>query len=87
VNIKLKTRIIEKGLSQLKIARDTGVSDSYLSKVVNGWVDPPKEVKAKLAGVLGSNIKEIFPGVKHKIYRIGVTGLFCWHNHYYCGIG
>jgi hypothetical protein len=49
MNIRLKTKIIERGLSQLKVARDTGVSDSYLSKVINGWVDPSKDMKAKLA--------------------------------------
>ena len=67
MNIELKTRIIKKGLSQLKVARDAGVSDSYLSKVINGWVDPPDEIKARLANVLGCNIKEIFPGFKETV--------------------
>jgi len=45
VNIKLKTRIIEKGFSQLQIARDVDVvvSDFYLSEIIRylyptGWV-------------------------------------------------
>ena len=67
MNIELKTRIIKKGLSQLKVARDAGVSDSYLSKVINGWVDPSDEIKAWLAGVLGCTIEEIFPRVKEKV--------------------
>ena len=61
MNIILKTKIIEKGLSQLQVARDVGVSDSYLSKVINGWIDPPVRVKTRLAGILGCKVKEIFP--------------------------
>lgn len=64
MNIRLKSKILEQGLSQLQVARDAGVSDSYLSKVVNGWIEPPNEIKARLASVVGCAVKEIFPESK-----------------------
>jgi transcriptional regulator with XRE-family HTH domain len=67
VNIRLKTKIIERGLSQLRVARDAGVSDSYLSKVINGWLDPSNEIKARLASVVGCTVEEIFPQVNETV--------------------
>ncbi len=61
MNIRLKTKILEQGLSQLQVARDVGLTDSNLSKIIHGWVDPPVEVKTRLASVLGCNLEEIFP--------------------------
>ena len=67
MNIRLKSKILEQGLSQLQVARDAGVSDSYLSKVVNGWVDPPNNIKTRLASVVGCTVKEIFPVGKETV--------------------
>lgn len=67
MNIRLKTKIIERGLSQLRVARDAGVSDSYLSKVINGWLDPSNEIKARLASVVGCTVEEIFPQVNETV--------------------
>ena len=61
VNIRLKTKLMERGISQFEIARKIGVSDSWMSRVVQNWIDPPMEVKVKLAEGLGCQVQEIFP--------------------------
>ena len=60
MNIRLKARFFERGLSQLQVARAVGISDSMLSKVVHGWIEPSKEIKAKVAHALGCKVEEIF---------------------------
>ena len=61
MNLMLKSRILAKGLSQIQIARDLGLSDSYISKVVNGWVTPSEDLKERLAHLLDCPVSEIFP--------------------------
>jgi len=40
MNLSLKTKILESQRPQIAIARDLGIPEPYLSKIVNGWVDP-----------------------------------------------
>lgn len=61
VNVRLKAKMLEKGLSGFQLARGLGMSDSQFSRMVRGWIDPPKEIKAKLAELLDSQVSEIFP--------------------------
>ena len=60
MNVPLKVKLLEQGISQFQLSRDLGISDSYLSKVVNGWVEPPVELKARIASLLGCPVSEIF---------------------------
>ena len=55
------------GLSQLQVARDAGLNDSYLSKIIQGWVDPPKEIKTRLANVLSCDLDQIFPETRRDL--------------------
>ena len=34
--------------------------EHYLSKIVNGWIDPKPEVKEKIAATLGCSVNDIF---------------------------
>jgi transcriptional regulator with XRE-family HTH domain len=61
MNILLKKKILERGLPQIAVARELGVADSYLSKVVNGWVTPKNQLKEKIAHALHCSVEEIFP--------------------------
>jgi len=61
MNIPLKTRMLELGISQFRVARDVELSDSYLSKIVQGWVNPSEKIKIGLAAALGCKPGEIFP--------------------------
>ncbi len=69
MNIRLKTKILEQGLSQFQVARDVGLTDSNLSKIIHGWVDPTVEVKTRLASVLGCNLEDIFPESERRSER------------------
>jgi transcriptional regulator with XRE-family HTH domain len=61
VNVRLKSMMLEKGLSGFQLARAIGVSDSQFSRIVRGWIDPSMEIKGKLAGLLDSSVDQIFP--------------------------
>jgi transcriptional regulator with XRE-family HTH domain len=60
VNVRLKSKMLEKGVSGFELARKVGISDSQFSRMVRGWIDPPDEIKIKLAEVLGYQVQEIF---------------------------
>ncbi len=60
MNVQLKMKLVRSGRTQIQIAHELGVSDSFLSKVVHGWIDPPEDFKSRLARVLGCKASEIF---------------------------
>lgn len=60
MNLALKLKLLQLGISQFELSREVGISDSYLSKVINGWVRAPEELKAKIADRLGCPVEEIF---------------------------
>jgi DNA-binding XRE family transcriptional regulator len=60
MNLALKTRILASGKSQIMLAREIGISEPQLSKVVGGWVRPDPKVKTKIAEVLGCGVEDIF---------------------------
>jgi DNA-binding XRE family transcriptional regulator len=59
MNLALKTRILASGKSQIMLAREIGISEPQLSKVVGGWVRPDPKVKTKIAEVLGCGVEDI----------------------------
>ena len=61
MNIPLKLKILETGRPQIVIARDSGISEAQLSRIVKGWAVPGEEVKNKLAKILKCPVEEIFP--------------------------
>ncbi len=61
MNVALKMRILESGKRQIQIAQEVGVPEPQFSKIVGGWINPPPEVKARVARVLKCEIDDIFP--------------------------
>jgi DNA-binding XRE family transcriptional regulator len=61
MNIPLKIKILESGISQFQLARTVGISDTHLSKIVNGWITPPGDLKSSIAKAIGCNPSDIFP--------------------------
>lgn len=61
LNIPLRIKMYEKGLSELELARKVGVSDSGFSRIIRGWKEPSMEIKTKFAEILGCKVSEIFP--------------------------
>jgi transcriptional regulator with XRE-family HTH domain len=60
MNLQLKIEILRSGKSQLWLARQCGISEAQLSKIVGGWVEPPGELKRRIAGALGVSVGCIF---------------------------
>ena len=61
MNLKLKTKILESGKPQIALAKEIGIPEPVLSKIVNGWIEPKDEVKDKIAISLNCKVRDIFP--------------------------
>ena len=81
MNSCLKAKIFVEGYTQLQVARQAGVSDSYLSKVIRGWIDPPPEIKARLAAILECDVKELFPkDGRPEVPAVFLCIIFLWFS-------
>lgn len=60
LNLPLKAEIIRKCGSQAQFARDLGIHDSGVSRVVRGWKELSDEQKAVWADILQVEVGEIF---------------------------
>jgi len=61
MNLRLKTKILESGRPQIALAREMKIPEPYLSKVVNGWIEPKDTLKNKIAQALNCEVIDIFP--------------------------
>jgi ribosome-binding protein aMBF1 (putative translation factor) len=48
----LKLLLVEKGIRNFDLAKHLGCDPAKISKIVNGWLDPDPETKAKIAKFL-----------------------------------
>jgi ribosome-binding protein aMBF1 (putative translation factor) len=60
VNTKLKLALLEHGESQYAVARRLGVSETRLSRIVQGRLAPTPEERARLAEMLELDQDEVF---------------------------
>ena len=65
MNLKLKVRMLEKGVSQYALARQLGIQDSRLSRILNEWTDPTPQEQNEIASALNSQASELFREVQH----------------------
>ena len=56
----IKHVLVDKNITQKELAEAMGVTDSYISYVVNGYKIPSAEMQKKIARFLGVKEKEIF---------------------------
>ena len=61
MNLKLKSKIIEKFGQQWRFCKTINMHDSLLSKFITGARDPNTEHKKLIAEGLGCEIKDLFP--------------------------
>jgi len=59
-NINLLSAIREKGMRQVDFAKVVGDHHTFLSRVINGWVNLDEGRKAKYARALGKKPAELF---------------------------
>jgi len=64
MNLRLKTKILASGRAQIAIAKDIGVAEPILSKIVNGWIDPKDQLKQRIANALSCQVEDIFPDME-----------------------
>ena len=57
---KIKHVLVDKDITQKELAKAMGVSEPYISYVVNGYETPSAEMRKKIARFLGVKEKEIF---------------------------
>jgi transcriptional regulator with XRE-family HTH domain len=60
VNKKLKHAIIQKGVKQFRVAKDTGIHFTRLSQIINGWTRPNAREMETLAEYFDKPIRELF---------------------------
>jgi len=60
-NIPLLVAIREKGWTQKDFAKIVGDHPTFVSRVVNGWVNLSDDHQAKYASVLDCKAEELFP--------------------------
>ena len=63
----LKEFRTKKGISQFKLAVDTGISPSIISRIENGWLWPYPGWRQRIAQALNVSESELFPeeGIKN----------------------
>ena len=71
MNLKLKTKILESRKPQIALAREIEMPESYLSKIVNGWINPKDELKERIAQALNCTAAEIFSDDEKKNSQAG----------------
>lgn len=60
MNLKLKTKILERGRSQKDVARALNIHDTRLSEFVQEWKEPDREMKEAIASELGCQVEDLF---------------------------
>lgn len=60
---RLRVARAERRMTQLDLARAAGVSQSTLSLIENGYVEPTPDQRADFARILETPETELFPGV------------------------
>jgi len=59
-NLKLLIAIRERGMRQVDFARAVGDHFTFVSRVINGWINLDARRKEKYAKTLGRTIEELF---------------------------
>jgi transcriptional regulator with XRE-family HTH domain len=66
---KIKIARLERGLRQWDVARQVGISESYLSKIETGRVKPDPNLLEKIAIALDVPVRQISEDEKHRTGR------------------
>ena len=57
--VGLKIALMQRGFKQAHIAKAMNKDQAWVSKVVNGWIDPSDEDTARMANVLDLDVDEL----------------------------
>jgi transcriptional regulator with XRE-family HTH domain len=56
----LKLKVLELGIPQYELARELGLSETRLSRIIRGRLDPTADEREKIARCLHTSVKELF---------------------------
>lgn len=59
-NIKLLSAIRNKGMRQKGFAEAVGDHETFISRVINGWINLDEARKIKYSKILGCKVSDIF---------------------------
>jgi DNA-binding Xre family transcriptional regulator len=59
-NAKLKSILFERGITQKRLAEETGINQAYLSGIIRGYRIPATDQAIKIAEILEVDLGEIF---------------------------
>ncbi|MGC2422780.1 MAG: helix-turn-helix transcriptional regulator [Nitrospirota bacterium] len=58
--VLIKTALLKRELTQMQVANALGVSESLISKIINGHMEPKADVRKGLADLLGVKEESLF---------------------------
>jgi transcriptional regulator with XRE-family HTH domain len=58
--LNLKLQLFKTGMRQNRLAKQLGVDESILSKIINGFREPSQEMRARIATLLESDEEWLF---------------------------
>jgi DNA-binding XRE family transcriptional regulator len=61
MNLKLKAKIVEKYCTQGDFAKEVGISEAFISRIVRQRVTPKEDTKEKIARGLNCKTQDLFP--------------------------
>ena len=70
---RIKEVRLQKGVSQIRLAAESGVYFSTLSRLENGWLEASQVQRRKLARALRCKVGEIFPNATARKTREGIS--------------
>ena len=63
--LNLKLQLFKTGMRQNRLAKQLGVDESILSKIINGFREPSQEMRARIATLLESDEEWLFERSDH----------------------
>jgi len=60
MNINLRLAILQTTRTQIRLSAATGIGETRLSRIVNGWAKPRADEKDRIAGAVGMPVRALF---------------------------
>jgi hypothetical protein len=60
INVKLHLAILRSTRTQSQLSVMTGIGETRLSRIVNGWIEAREDEKQRIAGAVGVPVAKLF---------------------------
>lgn len=70
MNLQLKVALLQTGKRQCELARQTGLSESAVSRIVNAYREPTPDEKRKIAQALGCAVEMLWPQLQGECVHV-----------------